>query len=117
MKSFILLENIEIYARHGVFNQETLVGNTFIINLKAEVDCEAACLNDDLNATVDYGEIYRVVEEEMATPSKLLEHVAYRIVKRLKSEFKQIKTVELKISKLNPPIKGQIDCASVLLYD
>ncbi|MDH6355671.1 dihydroneopterin aldolase [Dysgonomonas sp. PH5-45] len=117
MKGYILLENIEIYAHHGVFEQETVVGNTFIVNLKAEVEMEAACQSDQLSGTVSYADVYDIVKEEMLIPSKLLEHVAYRIISRLKATYGSINGIELKISKRNPPIGGQVDFASVILVD
>lgn len=115
MKSSILLENIEIYAHHGVLEQETIVGNVFIINLKMDVDNELACKTDDLSGTVNYAEVYDAICQEMNIPSKLLEHVAYRIVNRLKSDYEQIVHIELKLSKRNPPVSGQIEFASVIL--
>lgn len=117
MKSFIILENIEIYAYHGVFVQENLVGNTFILNLKIESDLSAAIDSDDLKHTINYAKVYDLVEREMSIPSKLLEHVGGRIIKALKKEFQEIINIELKISKRNPPVSGQIDFASILLID
>lgn len=117
MKSYILLENVIFYARHGVFEQETRVGNIFTVNLKIEVDMEKSCKSDELEDTVSYAGIYDIVKNEINIPSKLLEHAAFRIMRRLKDRYTQIGTVELKLSKRNPPIGGQLDCASVLLID
>ncbi len=117
MKSFILLENMIFYAHHGVFHQETVVGNTYIVNLKMGLDLEQASLSDDLSDTISYADVYDYVKEEMMIPSRLLEHVAGRILTRLKKEFKQIESIEVKLSKRNPPIEGQLDCASVVLID
>lgn len=113
MKSFILLENIRIYAYHGVFPQETLVGNNFIVNLKITADLSKAIESDDLNDTISYATVYEIVEQEMAISSKLLEHVAGRIIKSLKKHFSQIDEIKLKISKINPPVKGQVEQASI----
>lgn len=117
MKSYILLENILLYAYHGVLPQENRVGNEYVINLKLKIDLSHAGATDELTDTVSYAEIYEDVKAEMNIPSKLLEHVAYRIVKRLKDKYIQIEGVELKLSKRNPPMGAQIDCASVLLVD
>lgn len=117
MKSYILLENIIFYARHGVLPQETAVGNEYIVNLKIGIDLSAAGESDNLDDTVSYAEIYEDVKEEMAIPSKLLEHVAYRIVRRLKGKYDKIETLEIKLSKRNPPMGAQIDYASVFLTD
>ncbi|MDU1890594.1 MAG: dihydroneopterin aldolase [Dysgonomonas sp.] len=117
MKSYILLENVTFYANHGVFAQETTVGNLFVINLKITIDLERACLSDELDDTISYADVYNDVKREMEIPSKLLEHAAYRIIRRLKERYKQIEEVEIKISKRNPPLGGQLDFASVVLID
>lgn len=117
MESYILLENIQIYAHHGVFNQETLVGNNFVVNLKIKINLLKAVSSDNLNDTVSYALVYEVVKREMTINSKLLEHVAGRIVSSLKKEFQEIEQIELKLSKLNPPVGGQVESASVVLID
>lgn len=117
MKSYILLENIEIYATHGVFLQEKEVGNTFIVNLRVTLNLGKASYTDQLNDTVNYGQVYDIVAQEMAIPSNLLEHVAGRIMRRLKNELYQIEGIMIKISKKNPPIGGQVESASVLFVD
>lgn len=117
MKSYILLENIEFYAHHGVFEQETLVGNIFIVNIKIKTDLSDATLSDQLDDTINYGSIYKIIKDEMSIPSKLLEHAGGRIIRALKANFHQIESIELKISKRNPPMGGQIEYASVLLID
>lgn len=117
MKSYILLENLIFYAHHGVFPQETAVGNTFIVNLKISLNLEKSCKSDNLEDTVSYADIYEDVKKEMAIPSKLLEHVAFRIIRCLKNKYSLIDTVEIKLSKQNPPIGGQSDSASIILID
>ncbi|MBB4036670.1 dihydroneopterin aldolase [Dysgonomonas hofstadii] len=117
MKSYILLENIVFYANHGVFPQETAVGNVFVVNLRIETDLSKAATSDELTDTVSYAEIYDIVKQEMDVPSKLLEHVAKRITSRLKEVFPQIKQIEIKLSKRNPPVGGQLDSASIVLVE
>lgn len=115
MKSYIFLENIKIYAHHGVFEQETRVGNYFIINLKLELDLSKAMVSDNLADTISYADVYNIVKAEMEIPSKLIEHVAGRIVKSIKETFVAVQTIEIKLSKLNPPMGGQVEAASVFL--
>lgn len=117
MKSFILLENVEFYAHHGVFAQETCVGNVYIVNLKIALNLQKAMESDRLEDTVSYADIYNIVKNEIKMPSKLLEHAAGRIISRLKNNYPQIESVELKLSKRNPPFGGQLDYASILLID
>jgi len=118
MESIILLENMVFHAKHGVFAQENIVGNTFIVNLKIKTSSlSEAFINDDIEDTLNYADVYDIVKEEMAIPSKLLEHVGYRIIKRLKGFSEKVTWVELKISKQNPPVDGQVEYASVILTD
>lgn len=117
MKSYIMLENIFIYAHHGVFSQETKVGNLFKVNVKIEVDIMPSCLSDELSDTVSYADVYNIIKEEMSVASKLLEHVAWRIVRHLKNKYAEISSVEIKLSKQNPPLGGQVDFASVIIID
>lgn len=117
MKTYILLENIEIYAYHGVFEQENRVGNHFVINVKITVDVAEACLTDDIGDTLNYGQIYDIIKKEMDIPSRLLEHAGGRIVRQLKAHFPQVEKIELKISKKNPPVGGQVGAASIVLVE
>lgn len=113
----IELEAMKFYAFHGVAPQETRVGNTFVVNLVLTAPLEKAVASDNLEDTVNYATVYEVVKHEMAIPSKLLEHAAGRILKRLKETFPPLLAVELKLSKLNPPFGGDVYSASVILRE
>jgi len=117
MDSFILLENIEIYARHGVFAQENTVGNVFIINLKIGKNLSKASVSDNIDDTLNYASVFEIVKQEMSVPSCLIEHVAGRIIRKLREFSSDITTIEIKISKRNPPVGGQVEYASVILID
>ncbi len=113
---YIFLSNVKFYARHGVGAQETLVGNTFIVDLKLKLDFSKAAETDDLNYTVSYADVYKVVKAEMKIPSLLLEHVSQRIVNRIFSDFPIIEAVDIKLAKQNPPMGADIDCAGVEMH-
>ena len=108
---------MKFYAYHGVDPQETHVGNLFIVDLILTVDVINAIGSDCLDDTVNYVEVYEVVKSEMDVPSKLIEHVAGRIIKVLKNRFPKIEHVQIKLSKLNPPFGGDIQSAAILLDD
>ena len=57
--------------------------------------------------------VYEAVKAEMEVPSKLLEHIGGRIVKRLFGDFPQIENIELKLSKRNPPMGADIEAAGI----
>ena len=103
------------YAYHGVGEQETKVGNTFIIDLKIGGDFSKACKSDKIEDTVNYASVYDKVKIIMNKPCKLLEHLAEKICIQLKHSFKQIEVIEIKLSKINPPLFGQVESASIIL--
>lgn len=116
MTSYILLENIRFFAYHGVAPQETTVGNEFVVSLRLKTDIARAMESDNVADTVNYAEIHQAVKEEMDIPSKLLEHVAGRIVRRLFNDFPTIESIDLKLSKRNPPMGADIETAGVEVH-
>ncbi|EJW92832.1 dihydroneopterin aldolase [gut metagenome] len=113
MKSYIFLDKMRFYAYHGVGEQETLIGNEFTVSLRLQVDITSAIETDCVKDTVNYADVHQAVKEEMAIPSKLLEHVAGRIVQRLLNDFPAIGQVEIKLTKRNPPMGADIETAGV----
>ena len=97
----IAIENMRFYAHHGCFGQERKIGTRF------SVDVEFTC------DTVNYLEVYQVVKAEMETPSHLLEHVAHRVGKAIMRRFDAVESVRVKVSKLAPPLGGQMDAVCV----
>lgn len=113
--AFIEIEGMEFYAFHGHFEVEKIAGNRFLVNLKIEADLSKAGQTDRLEDTLDYQKAYLAVKEEMSVPSDLLEHVCQRIVTRIKDEFPEVQKVSVKVSKMNPPMGGQIEKVSVTM--
>ena len=113
MSSKIYLRNVRFHAFHGVLQQEGIVGNDYLVNLVLDYDFSSALKTDDLQGTLNYAEVYQKIREEMAVPSKLLEHVAGRIAHRLFSDFPEIQKLQLSITKVNPPMGADSDGAGV----
>ena len=111
----ITLQTIRIYAHHGLFEEEQEIGCQYEVNITVRFDGTKAETDDDINGTINYQEIYDVVEEEMRKRSKLIENVARRIIDAINDRFPQIKHTELSLSKINPPITGQVEKATVRL--
>ena len=116
MNSYIFLDNVRFFAYHGVGQQEREVGNEFVINLQLKVDIARAAETDDVTHTVSYADVYENVKAEMEIPSKLLEHVCGRIIKRLFRTFPTVKAIELKLAKRNPPMGADLDAAGVEVH-
>ena len=111
----IELIGLEFFAYHGVYSEEQKAGNNFIVNLSVEGDFDNAVKNDNLAGTIDYEKLYAVIAEEMQIRSKLLEHVAGRILDRIVKGHPEIKEIKVAIEKLNPPINGQCQATRVSL--
>ena len=110
----IVLEDIKIYAFHGCMKEETRIGSDYIINLKVKADLQDAAISDQLEDTVNYIDLLKIVNEEMAINSKLLEHVAERIVSRILRTMKMVNNVQVKVAKQNPPINGNISAVTII---
>ena len=113
MRTSITLDNLRFRARHGVMEQERAVGNTFVVALRLDYPFEEAMQTDNLEATLNYAEVYEVVKAEMGVPSRLLEHVAGRIRNALVERFPEITSGVVTIEKMNPPITGFYGSAAV----
>jgi len=113
MNSSIILKDIRFHAYHGVLEQEKKVGNTFIVNIKISVDLSKATETDRISDTINYAEIYDIINKEMSVPSNLLEHVAGRILRKIKSTYPEAKKILINIAKERPPITGEISSSAV----
>ncbi len=112
----IELEGMEFKAYHGCLEQEKVRGNVFTVDFKGELDLSAAAASDNLNDTLNYGEIYDIVSEEMSIPSELLENVAGRIVTAIEKAFPQLLSFSVRVSKKRPPVDGVAQWSRVTLH-
>ena len=109
----ILFEGLEFYAYHGLLEEEQKIGGRFVVDIEIDIDFSIALATDQIDGTIDYSLIYDVIKLEMEKKSKLIEHVAGRIVAMLFVTFKQIEFVKLKLTKIKPPITGSVHSVSV----
>lgn len=115
LMSKIFLENVKIYAYHGVLPEENIIGTYYIINVELHTDLWKAAESDDLSDTISYADINQIIHDEMKIKSKLLEHVAGRIISNIHDQFSQIDYIKLKITKTAPPMQGEMEGASIEL--
>jgi len=113
----VILKNIRIYAFHGCMEEEEKIGSDYIVNLKVDAPMEMASRTDELEDAVDYVSLNAIVKEEMAVRSKLLEHVAQRIVDKIMGQFDEVESVEVSVAKQNPPIGGDMDEVCIRLKE
>lgn len=101
----ILLDRLRFYARHGVIEQERIVGAEYEVSLRLRLtDAHIAIEDDSLDGTVNYADVYATIRREMEIPSSLLEHVAGRILHALFAAFPLIEEIEVEVRKMNPPM-------------
>ena len=104
---------MEFYAFHGHYREEQIVGNHFLVDVAIDTDTGKAGMSDELQDTLNYQKVYLIVKKEMETTSRLLEHIATRILDALYNEMKGINKATVKVSKMNPVMGGKIGRVSV----
>ena len=104
----ILLEGMEFFAYHGVYQEEREKGQLFSIDLEIQADFSTACHSDNLEDAIDYVQVYELVKAEMEIPSSLLENVAQRIIDSIRKNYSEMEGMKVKITKLQPPISGKL---------
>ena len=113
----IKVENIRVFANHGCLTEETKIGSDYRVDLEVKADLQTSAKTDKLNDTIDYVFLNRIIREEMGKPSQLLETVAKRILSRVFNEDKLIKKATVWVSKINPPIGGDVEMVTIKMTE
>ncbi|ROS94567.1 dihydroneopterin aldolase [Paramuribaculum intestinale] len=116
MKLTVSVDRMRLFARHGVSGQERRTGNLFEVSLT--VSCPGAIEGaeaDDLAHTVSYADLTELIRSEMSVPAQLIEHVAWRIARRVVADFPAVDAGSVTVSKLTPPCGAEMAAASVTL--
>ena len=115
-KGYILLSDLRFHAFHGVLPQERLVGGNFVVDLRVGYPLAQAMTFDQVDDTLNYASLYALVEREMQQPSSLLEHVAGRIAQAIAKTFPQALSIDLTLTKQNPPMGADCKGAGVEMH-
>ena len=116
IEGYIFLRNVRFHAFHGVVPQEGRVGGDFMVDLRVGYPLEKAMESDEVDDTLNYASLYALVEQEMRQPSKLLEQVAGRIAKAIEKDFPKVSSIDLTLTKKNPPMGADCDGAGVEVH-
>jgi dihydroneopterin aldolase len=114
-EGYVFLQGVRFYAFHGVMSQERLVGGEFLVDLRVGYPLAKAMETDEVAETLNYAELYALVKAEMEIPSRLLEHVVGRIAQKINERFPLVSSIDLKITKKNPPMGADCNGAGVQL--
>ncbi|QED39126.1 dihydroneopterin aldolase [Antarcticibacterium arcticum] len=109
----IKLKNIKVFSYHGCLVEEGKIGSDYRVDLSVKGDLAHSAKTDALSDTIDYVHLNRIVKEEMAVRAKLLETVAERILNRVLKELIPVQKVKVAVSKINPPIGGDVGMVTV----
>lgn len=112
----IRIDDLKVFARHGVFPEENEKGQNFYINAKLEMSLRKAGLTDELGASVSYAEVCGIISEEMQKHTfKLIEAAAEHLICVLMKRFESIKAISIEIRKPEAPIDLEFSSVSVCL--
>jgi len=113
----IKVENIRVFAYHGCLKEESKIGSDYLVDLEVEANLQKSSETDLLRDTVDYVFLNRIIREEMLKPTHLLETVAKRILTRIFNEDQIVERATVWVSKLNPPIGGDVEKVTVIMSE
>jgi dihydroneopterin aldolase len=117
MKHTIEVNGIKLYAFHGCLVEEGLIGGNYVVDVSLTTDFQLAAETDILESTIDYVVVNQIVKQEMAIRSKLIEHVGHRILIRLKDTLNTMHAVKIKITKISPPINGDVQNVAIIIAE
>lgn len=111
----IELEGMDFYAFHGCYELERQTGNHFRVSLRISTSLGEVASKDDVTLAVNYLTVYEVVRDTMQQTQHTIERVAQNIIDALHAQFKQIVSVECRVTKIAPPLGGKVASVSVTL--
>jgi len=115
-ESYVFLRNVRFHAFHGVLPQERQVGGEFLLSLRVGYPLAKAMESDEMGDTLNYATLFNLVKQEMDIPSQLLEHVSGRIAKAILTVFPGVTSIDLELTKQNPPMGADSDGAGVEMH-
>lgn len=113
MTGTIEINELILFARHGVYDFERENGNTFEITVHLHYPIENAMASDNLAYTLNYADAVEVIKQVMEKPSNLLEHVVQRLYESLTEKYPLVTGGFIRIAKLNPPINAEMKNVAV----
>ncbi len=111
--AIISLDGLVFHARHGVYDEERVLGGKYEVSLRLEVDIVQAAQSNAVTDTVDYGAVYGVVAEVMQRPRRLIETLCVEIGTQVIERFERVQAVAVTVAKHAPPVGGLATQATV----
>lgn len=113
-KDEIRIEDLEVYAYHGVYPEEKRKGQTFVVNAVLYTDTRSAGLSDELEQSTNYGEVCQLITQWMQKEKHdLIETAAEGLAETILLTYPLVGGVALEIRKPEAPIPLPFGCVSV----
>jgi dihydroneopterin aldolase len=111
----IALHGAEFFAFHGFYPEEQKLGSKFIVDVDVSFIPVKNLKEDKIGNTVDYEQVYGIVDEQMKKTAKLIETVAQSIADEIKEHFSFVDNIRVSIKKMNPPLKGRVEYSNIVI--
>ena len=106
METFLKIENIQLWARVGVLDEERELGQLFSLDIFLWTNFEKCTVNDDIKKTVDYARLVEIIKDQSKKIYCFtIEKYSNAILEIINNEFKLSK-IKIILTKCNPPITG-----------
>lgn len=109
------IEGMKFHAKHGYYEEEQEKGGNYIVDVYINADLSKAGKSDKLEDTINYEIIHAITKEVMTESKYLIEHIAYQIIEKIIETIKTMDSIRVKVSKLDPPLKGKVEKTTVEL--
>ena len=110
----IRIENLKIFAYHGVFEEEKRNGQDFYVNARLVSDLKKAGMTDCLTDSTHYGEVCQQIEKSLTKENyDLIERAAEKAIEDILVNFPLIREVTLELKKPHAPIPMEFESVSV----
>ena len=110
----ITIQNLQVFANHGVYPEETKLGQKFLVSAELYTDIRTAGRSDDLDNSTNYGVVCQEITRYMKENTfKLIESVAERLAEHLLLTYPLVRGISLEIKKPWAPVGLPLDTVSV----
>jgi len=113
----IAIEGMHFYAHHGLHKAEQVIGGQYIVDVYLTAELAEAAEKDSIRHTIDYEKIYSYVKAAMEKKANLIEHICRHILDAIFENIETASYIKVRVSKLNPPLRGTVDRVYVELEE
>lgn len=110
----VQLHQLKFNSFHGIHEEEKILGNNYVIDASVELE-ENAHIITSIHDTISYADMYRIIKKRMEIPTPLLETILMEIGNEIHGRFPHLKSINISIQKMHPPIEG-IEGSAVVSY-